>query len=385
MVQSGAMVTTLRVLLIDDDPAFLRETEAVLTRHRYSVVTADDFHKAAGWLTRYRGRMIVLSELHAAGQSGIGFLKDTLRKYPHVPFTFLASSPPLEAVIEALKRGAYDFLRKPVAPDILSHSVARSVEKLNLSLDTERHERENRESLARNRAKLKAVEDLCEFKSFMISMAAHDFKTLVTVLGSYHQVLQEQCGDCGRPTPAEILAQARRCITRLHRMSGILLDYEAAEKGELRIHPRPFDLDGILVECAAFYRPYAVQKKVNLEIEPPLPPIVTKGDPDRVMEVLDNILYNAVKFTPAEGEIRIGARLESGNVIVWIRDSGIGIPNERLKRLNGRNRLTATKDAGTRMELGLMICRKLLEIQKGTMWIESTPGKGTKVSLSLPV
>lgn len=385
MIESGTMAT-LRVLLIDDDPGFRRETEAILAERNYSVLTAADFGRAGGVLAQHRGRMAVLSELNVSGGSGIAFLGETLKKYPNVPFTFLSDSPPLDAVIEALRQGAYDFLRKPVAPDILCHSVARSIEKLNLCLETEQHERENRELLARSRARVKAIEELSDLKSFVISMAAHDFKSLVTVLDGYRQTLQEFCAQCPQPVPAEVAAQAARSITRLYRMAGSLLDFEAAEKGEISVELRPFDLDALLLDCLAFYRPYAAQKKVVLDIDPPLPAIIAKGDPDRVLEILDNLLTNALKFTPAKGEIGMGVRLDGRRAIVWVRDTGSGIPRHPSGKTAGeKGAHPGNRDSGARIGLGLKICRKLVEIQKGEMWIESAPGSGTRVSFSLPV
>jgi len=81
-----------------------------------------------------------------------------------------------------LKRGAYDFLRKPVAHDILLHSVARSVQKLSLIIETEKQEKEIHALLARSREDLKGARTLSTFKGFMISMAAHDFRSIITVL-----------------------------------------------------------------------------------------------------------------------------------------------------------------------------------------------------------
>src|SRR5512146_1168139 len=125
----------LRVLLIGDDAVSVANAAETLSNEKYSVTTANDFDQAAAHLHRVKGKTIVLSELVVGQKDGIAFLKETLRKFPNLPFTFVSTSPPLESVIEALKQGAYDFLRKPVDPGILCHSVARSIEKLNLSLE----------------------------------------------------------------------------------------------------------------------------------------------------------------------------------------------------------------------------------------------------------
>ncbi|HEX7518846.1 MAG TPA: response regulator, partial [Candidatus Deferrimicrobium sp.] len=132
------------VLIIDSDPRDLAKHAAILADARYTVLQAAGFPEAVGILARHRGNLVVLSDLSVGGENGLKFLDDTLRKYPFLTFSFLASAPPLDSVIEALKRGAYDFLRKPVPPDILLHSVARSVQKLSLTLETEKQEKEIR-------------------------------------------------------------------------------------------------------------------------------------------------------------------------------------------------------------------------------------------------
>jgi signal transduction histidine kinase len=376
----------LRVLLIDDDAEFLVQTKKILSREKYSVSAVNDHVKAAAHLRRIKGKTVVLSELNVGKQSGLTFLEDTLRKYPNLPFIFLSRSPPLESVIEALKQGAYDFLRKPVASDILRHSIARSVEKLNLSLETEKLEKEARNRLSRLQVELKDARLQSAYKGFLISMAGHDFQSVLTVLDGYFQILKEKCDDCRKAEPVQFQEQAVRTIFRLKTMANTLLDYEAAERGQIRIQSKEFELDTLLQECAAFYRPYAEQKQVRISMEGELPRLKATGDSERVLQILDNLLYNAIKFTPPNGEIRIGARAEDGRFITfWIQDTGVGIPKSQLEKIFTEQKIVASKDASARIGLGLSICRKLIEIQNGKIWLESAPGKGTKVFLSLPV
>ncbi len=374
----------LRVLIVDDDPGCLAQVEETLSSAKYSVTAVADFEKADAALARAKGKTVVVSELCVGGECGLEFLSKSLKSYPQVPFIFLSSSPPLESVIGALKQGAYDFLRKPVDPGILRHSVARSIEKLNLSLESESQERQDREQLAKSREDLKATRALSDFKGFLISTAAHDVKSLLTVLDGYHQIIKERCDGCSRAEPRALLEQARRSIYRLRTMASTLLDYEAAERGELKIGLERFSLDALLKECAAFYRPYAEQKKVDLDAEERIPGLVVKADAARVTEVLDNILYNAVKFTPPGGTIRLGARAEDeASAVVWVRDTGSGIPKATLKKIFDRKEIASRKGGDGRIGLGLSICKTLIEAQGGKIWIESGTGKGTKVYFTL--
>src|SRR5659263_392141 len=101
----------------------------------------------------------------------------------------------------------------------------------------------------------------------MFSMAAHDFRSIITVLDGYLQLIKERCKECDVSESGGILDNASRTIGRLRTMASTLLDYEAAESGSIRLNIRPFPLADALKECVAFYRPYAEQKKVQLVLE----------------------------------------------------------------------------------------------------------------------
>ncbi len=377
----------LRVLIIDRDERFRRFAEEALAASRYAPSCFPDFEEAFAALRRYRGQAVILSGLSRQdGASGLSFLTRVLEKYPHVPFLFAATDPPLESVIEALKQGAYDFLRKPVAPDILGRAVGRAVERLNLALDSERQDRDLRSQLGKARQELQQARSISAYKGFLISTAAHDFRSILMVLDGYNQILAEKCRECGREGTLNLIEQTRRSVARLRMMASTLLDFEAADRGEIRMVVRRVSLPELLGECAEFYRPYGEQKQVRMVLEEGIPDVFVQADPDRVMEVLDNLIYNALKFTPSGGRVTIGAgRGEAGEATVFVEDTGIGIPKSELPKLFTETRIPAAKDGNARVGLGLSICRKLLEAQGGRIWVESEQGRGTKVYFSLPL
>jgi len=376
---------SLRVLLLDDEINDLAKMKDILSSEKYSITVATDFEEASETIRRQKGRTIVLSGLTLGKNNSISFMQETLKKYPQIPFILVSTSPSLESVIEALKQGAYDFLRKPVDPGILLHSVSRAIQKLNLSLESEKMEKEAGEKLARLEDELKRIRTLANYKGFMISMMGHDFKSILTVLDGYMQILSEKCATCTLEEPPKLLNLSGRTLTRLRTMANTLLDYEAAEKGRLRIETREFLLNEILDDCVSFYRPYAEQKRVKVLMERNLPRVKVKGDPVRVFQILDNLLYNAIKFTPPDGEIRLGVRLpENESVVAWVQDTGIGIPKTMQEKIFSDEITVADMNATARIGLGLNIARKLIEAQNGKIWLESEPGKGTKVFFSLP-
>jgi len=373
------------VLIVESEPQDLAKHAVILEEGRYTVLKATGYPEAAEILTRHRGRLVVLSYLSAGKEDGHEFLKDTMKKYPFLPFIFTATSPALNSVLGALRQGAYDFLRKPIPPDILLHSVARSVQKLSLTLETEKQEKEFRKILDRSHEDLKDARTLSSFKGFMISMAAHDFRSIITVLDSYLHLIKERCGGCELSEPGGVLEQATRTMGRLRTMASTLLDYEAAETGSIRLDIRPFPLSDTLKDCVAFYRPYAAQREVQLVLEGDSRAVTVAADRGKVMQILDNLLYNALKFTPSQGTIRLSGKKEDGFAVICVSDSGAGIPKEKLLKIFDQRDMVATLDSHARLGLGLTICKRLVEAQKGKIRIDSVQGKGTQVHFSLPV
>jgi signal transduction histidine kinase len=218
----------------------------------------------------------------------------------------------------------------------------------------------------------------------MISMAAHDFRTILTVLDGYLQFLREKCVGCPAAAGDGLIHRADRTVARLLSMANTLLDYEAAETGSIRVDVRSFLLEEALRECLNFYKNYADIKGVSLFLDPGDEGVVVRGDREKLMEILDNLLYNALKFTPPRGSIHLSGKKETGYASVTVSDSGPGIPEEKLKNLFDPGKIAATPDAHSRLGLGMIICRRLMEAQDGKMEVISNYGKGTTVSLHLP-
>ncbi len=288
-------------------------------------------------------------------------------------------------MLGALRQGAYDFLRKPIPPDILLHSVARSIQKLSLTLETEKQEKEIQKLLNRSQVDLKDARTLSSFKGFMISMAAHDFRSIITVLDGYMQFIRERCKGCDATQPAGILDQAARTVGRLRTMASTLLDYEAAESGSILFDIRPFPLSDtagglhrlLPPLCGAEKDPVGAEGGFPWRHRPRRP---RKGDADPRQPDLQRSQVH-----PFPGDDPPLGKEEDGVAVICVSDSGAGIPEEKLQKIFDQGDMVATLDSHARLGLGLTICKRLVEAQKGKIRIDSAPGKGTQVHFSLPV
>jgi signal transduction histidine kinase len=205
---------------------------------------------------------------------------------------------------------------------------------------------------------------------------AHELRTPLSVI----QGTTEGMLDGVYPRDDEHLELVLR---RSRMMAGLLEDFRTiatAEAGALQLHRERIDLTQMLDEIAADFREEADRKPVTI-VRAGTNEIDAEVDPVRIAEVVDNLMKNAVRHTEAGGEIELGAESKPDTVRIWVRDTGHGIPPERLATIFDRYAKSA--DSGG-SGLGLAIARRLVEAHGGTISVESEVDVGTTFTIVLP-
>ena len=230
---------------------------------------------------------------------------------------------------------------------------------------------------------ISAIRDITERKRAervqqdFIAMASHDLLTPVTVLRARAQLLQRR-QTYDEMSVASILEQA----SRMERLITDLRELVLAEGGRLALRREPVDLVEIVREAVTRARTQGTQHA--LHIEAPRFPIVGSWDRDRLGQVLDNLIGNAIKYSPEGGEIVVRVEATDAEGQVRIEDQGIGIAGDVLPRLFERFYQGQDPGASTGLGLGLYIARMLVEAHGGRIWAESEPGQGSTFAISLP-
>jgi PAS domain S-box-containing protein len=232
-------------------------------------------------------------------------------------------------------------------------------------------------------AMISAIRDITERKRAervqqdFIAMASHDLLTPVTVLRARAQLLQRR-RTYDEASVASILEQA----SRMERLITDLRELVRMEGGRLALRRERVDLGEIVHEALARARTQGTGHA--LRIEAPQSPIVGFWDRDRLGQVLDNLIGNAIKYSPEGGEIAIRVEATDAEGLVRIEDHGIGIARDVLPRLFERFYQGQDPGASTGLGLGLYISRMLVESHGGRIWAESEPGQGSTFVVSLP-
>ena len=218
-----------------------------------------------------------------------------------------------------------------------------------------------------------------------LSAISHDLRNgLNTVLTAASLLLRSlpQDGD-GRRDRRHVEA-IRRSAERMNRLIADLLDVASIEAGRLFVEPRKELVQTIVSEAAAAAQQPAVEKSLRLEAQINAAPIDAVCDKERVLQVLGNLLGNAIKFTPEGGTVRIGAEALGDEVLFTVRDTGIGISPKQLPHVFDRF-WQATPKTRLGSGLGLTIAKGVVEALGGRIWAESRPGEGTTFFFTLPL
>jgi signal transduction histidine kinase len=225
--------------------------------------------------------------------------------------------------------------------------------------------------------------DVERFKDEMFSIASHDLRTPATVIKAQAQWLRRRVRAGEHADVEEGLTMISDQADRLSRLLNLLLDVSRIEAGRLDLELVPTDLRSILVSMAR-----ALQSTTDAHLIEVVAPagIIGHWDPRRIEEVVQNLLNNAVKYSPMGGRIELRLETEGDEATVMVKDTGVGLPKdeaprvfERFFRGQGIRRLEGTG-------LGLYICQAIITAHGGRVWAESAgPGQGSTFGFSLPM
>jgi PAS domain S-box-containing protein len=214
----------------------------------------------------------------------------------------------------------------------------------------------------------------------VLGVVAHDLRNPLSAILLQAAALQRRSDD---PNLTRSIAAIERSARRMDRLIHDLLDITRMEAGELSVAPRRLPARQLVVDACEAQRSLVADAghHLRLELPPTLPDVW--ADRDRLLQVFENLIGNAAKFTRPGGRIVVGAAPRDGDVLFWVADTGCGIPAEDLPYLFDRF-WQARKEEGRSAGLGLSIVKSVVESHCGRVWVESTPGKGSAFYFTVP-
>jgi signal transduction histidine kinase len=412
-VQPTGAEEPISILLVDDEPKNLAVLESVLSDPSYRLVRAESADQALMALIVEEFAVMVL-DIQMPDMNGFELAQmiKQRKRTASLPIIFLTAYYSEEThIVEGYSTGAVDYLHKPINPTILRSKVAvfaelyrktRECSLTNRALSAEVAERRRaQEQLSiltqeleqrvadRTSELVKAEAALREDdrrKDEFLATLAHELRNPLAPIRNAVQILQlkdSRLEDWQHA--AEVIGRQSQQMTHL---VDDLLDISRISRGKLCLRMQPVDLREVVQGAVETSRPIVDARGHRLTLEMPPKDLVLNGDLTRLSQILSNLLNNAAKFTEPGGTISLGARRDGEQVLISVKDDGVGIPSEMLPHVF---QMFAQVDwhrdrSQGGLGIGLQLVKSLVELHGGT--IEATspgPGYGSEFLVRLPL
>jgi len=220
-------------------------------------------------------------------------------------------------------------------------------------------------------------------KDELLSAVSHEMRTPLTAMLGFIEFLMEN--EVDRDMEMDYLATVHKETEKLNELIGNFLDLQRLQ-AEMEIYSfEAVDVRNLLQEAAYLFAKASKKHQIAVDCPPELPPV--RGDFGRLQQVLKNLISNAIKYSPQGGKITLGARREEENILFWVKDEGMGIPQEALEKIF--DRFYRENESARRIPggvgLGLTLVREIVKAHQGRVWAASKPGKGSTFYIRLPL
>jgi len=221
-----------------------------------------------------------------------------------------------------------------------------------------------------------------------LSRVTHDLQSPLSSITSALEMLNEATTSKLDPVESRFIDISIRNSHRLSQMIRGILDFSKLQAGKMDVRPKPSPLAEILTEAGEGLMPWAKTKGIALSVRPAPPDLYVMADPPRIVQVLTNLISNAIKATSSGGSVVVAAATrptEDGEIIIGVKDTGNGIPKEDLDKIFQKFVQLASRQSSEGVGLGLSIVSDFLKLHHGRIWANSEVGKGSTFYFTLPV
>lgn len=362
------MNNNAKIIIIDDEEVVLDSCIQILEGRNYDLFTASDGLQGLKLVEEIKPDLVFV-DLKMPGIPGLEVLENILAKDNTIVTVVITGYATVDSAVEAMKKGAYDFLPKPFTPDEFRLITIRSIERRKLMIEAITLRRE-KELLRENFA----------------AIVSHELKS---PLGAIQQNLFALSGELAGELSESQNARFERMKVRIDDLIKLInswLRVYSVDISKIKENFTVIAVPTLITKALESVEPHAVRKDIRLitSIDEGICPI--EGDETSLVEALVNIIGNAVKYSFTGRQVSVTATEKDGMIEFSITDTGVGIPEEELPNVfSDFYRGSSGKSEESSHGIGLTISRKIIEAHNGTILVTSQPSIGTTFTIRMPV
>lgn len=359
------------ILIVDDVPTNIQLVASILSSFDYELSFANSGQDALGQIQETAFDLILL-DIMMPGMDGLEVAR-RLKAEPatrHIPVIFLTAKSDEDSIIQGFDIGAADYVTKPFNPAEL---VARVQTHLSLKATQDELRHRNQE-----------LNEAIQMKNRLLSIASHDLKNPLGAVSGFASMLERNPAIQQNKDAAEMLVFISRAANRMNQLINELLDTAALEMGKMDLQIGATDLKQLTEAVLNDNQPAADKKGQTLTLSGTA--VAVPVDARRIRQVIDNLVSNAIKYSPRGALIDVALQERAGDVEISVSDQGPGFSEADRGKLFGYfQRLSARPTGGeSSTGVGLAIARQIAELHDGELLLDQSSASGSTFRLRLP-
>jgi len=376
------------VLVIDDEQTYLDVITQTLKERNYRIMQALDGNM--GYMVAQKFMPdIIITDWEMPEMNGIDTIcklkqNEQTKDIPVIMCTGIMTSA--QNLDRALNAGAVDFIRKPIEPIEL---ISRINSALNMANAFKELKSSNQQIIEQKRdieLKNEELVALNATKDKFFSIIAHDLKNPFISIMGFCELLINNSDRFDKERILEYVGHLNEISTKTYKLLDNLLNWSRIQTGRMIPVIKDYNLKNIIRGVCSLNQELASKKNIMLQNKVVTDMIVSCDD-DMTKTALRNLVSNAIKFTPSGGSITVDAYRNIRHIEIHVKDTGVGISEDKLPKLFQIDQHVSTSGTNDEMGtgLGLLLCKELIEMQNGKIWVESEVGKGSDFKFTLPI
>lgn len=368
----------IKVLIVEDDFLITEEILRIIKKlGYYHAGTASNGEKAIELSSILKPDVIIM-DIKMPKMDGLEAARNIANENNQVAIIILTAHESHDLIEEASQSGVAAYLTKPPKSEEIERAIYIALARQRDLIKSQKLVKELEEH-KHQLAELNATKDR------FFSILAHDMRNPVSALYTFSGYLNENSKEISTVDLHQYLSVIHTTARSLSELLEELFLWANLRSNRYEFEPKTLLLTETIDNVLSLLQASAIQKNIQLENHIPSG-FYVYSDKNMIQTIVRNLVLNAIKFTPQKGRVTIAAIENQDEIIISVNDTGVGIEKEELRKLfKIDEQFTNTGTNGeTGSGLGLVLCKDMVEINKGKIWVESKPGKGSSFIFSLP-